>query len=694
MGFSSRCLRSVSPAAHGSAYLLTHRSWTRRIGTGLRKCNFSRPRRRLTTRPASSSTRRCFITPKRVIGKRSSSAPRVWPSARNSSSSSARRVGSARARKTSSTRGDYVTDWSHVKPAMAPAGGDEHGAVEIFSTVRPRGAPVIRRPPWLVTAIAASCLVAGGAWATVANSTAHPDDTRSAPAARGSDRFLQLTGDQATADTGHIVAATREASAAAAAKASRNCRTDPKTVGTTPTGWCIRPAGHNVDVLRFPLGLATAQGGQKVVVTSNGGGPQGLTVIDAATLGATPTTQGNLFMGVAPTPDGRIYASGGNADRVFRFHFAGNSLVSEDATEQATFPVHNGAGGALGPVGQDNAPATDGIHVAGYPGPIARYGRYAFLAGTLSEPSDKAHPCPGRQSACGRVTVLDATKDAVVARIPVGLDAIGLAVDSRHKRLYVANWGDEVGRGHGVGGTVSVVDIAASDPAKWHETAYVRVGHHPSAVQLSLNATRLFVANTNDDTMSVVDLTGRRPVVRRTQTLSPASGVPVGAHPDAFALSPNGSTLFVALAGMNAVEVRDGHTGARLAGAPVYIPTGWYPSALTVTRLAGQRYRLWVANAKGTGPGFGPNGAVLFDGVRLGGSVSVVDLPVSAKQQNTWTRQTVANDFLDGAAAPCRSRGDVKVSEVLCPPGHKSSPIKHVVYIVTENKTFDQYFGD
>src|SRR3954471_3447937 len=507
--------------------------------------------------------------------------------------------------------------------------GTSTGPSKSSRSACPRGAPVIRRPPWLAAATAASCLVAGGAWATVANTTAHRDDTGSAPAARGSDRFLQLTGDQATAGAEHGVAASRQASAAVSGKGSRTCRTDPKTVGTTPTGWCIRPAGHNVDVLRFPLGLTTAQGGQKVVVTSNGGGPQGLTVIDAATLGATPTTQGNLFMGVAPTPDGRIYASGGNADRVFRFHFAGNSLVSEDATEQATFPVHNGAGGVLGPVGQDNAPASDGIHVAGYPGPIARYGRYAFVAGTLSEPSDKAHPCPGRQSACGRVTVLDATKDAVVARIPVGLDAIGLAVDPRHKRLYVANWGDEAGRGHGVGGTVSVVDIAATDPAKWHESSYVRVGHHPSAVQLSLNATRLFVANTNDDTMSVVDLTGRRPFVRRTQTLSPASGVPVGAHPDAFALSPNGSTLFVALAGMNAVEVRDGHTGARLAGAPVYIPTGWYPSALLVTGKP-NAYKLWVANAKGAGAArksTGLNASVGQEGPPLDGTVSVIDLP-------------------------------------------------------------------
>src|SRR4051794_8169124 len=96
--------------------------------------------------------------------------------------------------------------------------GTSTGPSKSSRTVRPRGAPVIRRPPWLVTAIAASCLVAGGAWATVANTAAHHDDTRSAPAARGSDRFLELTGDQATADAGHSVAATREASAAAAGK--------------------------------------------------------------------------------------------------------------------------------------------------------------------------------------------------------------------------------------------------------------------------------------------------------------------------------------------------------------------------------------------------------------------------------------------------------------------------------------------
>src|SRR3954453_20648204 len=118
MPSSSRvCLRPLSVAAQGSAYLLTQRSWTSLIGTGFRKWSFSRPRRLVVTRPASSSSLRCFMTPKRVIGSRCSSALRVCPSCLNSSSSRLRRVGSARALNTSSMPRGYVTDWSRVKPS-------------------------------------------------------------------------------------------------------------------------------------------------------------------------------------------------------------------------------------------------------------------------------------------------------------------------------------------------------------------------------------------------------------------------------------------------------------------------------------------------------------------------------------------------------------------------------------------------
>jgi hypothetical protein len=338
-------------------------------------------------------------------------------------------------------------------------------------------------------------------------------------------------------------------------------------------------------------------------------------------------------------------------------------------------------------------PAGDGIRVTGYPGHSVLGGNLLYIAGTLSETSGTANDaCPGGQAACGRVTILDTTTGTVLGRAPAGLDVYGVAVDQARQRVYASNWADQAGRGGAGGGTVSVID--AAKPAAAHEIAAIGVGHHPSAIQLSADKTRLFVANTNDDTITVLDVGGDRPHVVRSQSVKPLPGVPVGAHPDAFALSPDGNLLFVALAGMNAVEVLDGRTGGRLAGQPRYIATGFYPSALTVTGDA-RHYKLWVANAKGRGPGQGPNGSVFSDGVNTGGSVNVVDLPASGAQERKWTQAVYENDEISEMTVdPCSSHTGVRVSQVLCPADGGRSPIKHVLYIVTENKTFDQYFGD
>src|SRR5207248_7469135 len=104
-------LRSRSAETCRSVYLSIHRSWICRIGTGLRKWSFSRPCFRETTRPASSSTRRCFITPNRVIASSPSSSVSVRPSRSKSRSRSRRRLGSASALKTaSSSTGRIIGD--------------------------------------------------------------------------------------------------------------------------------------------------------------------------------------------------------------------------------------------------------------------------------------------------------------------------------------------------------------------------------------------------------------------------------------------------------------------------------------------------------------------------------------------------------------------------------------------------------
>src|SRR6476646_2475191 len=125
---SSSFLRSSSAETRCSVYLSIQRSWICRIGTGFKKCNFSRPYFRGRTRPASSSTFRCFITPNRVISSSASSSVSVRPSRSKSRSSSRRRLESASALKTASssmrlTIGDQmVTCQDRLRTASACAG--------------------------------------------------------------------------------------------------------------------------------------------------------------------------------------------------------------------------------------------------------------------------------------------------------------------------------------------------------------------------------------------------------------------------------------------------------------------------------------------------------------------------------------------------------------------------------------------
>jgi len=200
-----------------------------------------------------------------------------------------------------------------------------------------------------------------------------------------------------------------------------------------PNGWRVRPAGEQVAVFNFPLGLAISADRQTAVVSSGSGGMQGLTAIDTGSLKPTLAPAANLFMGLAVTDTGKLYASGGNADRVFRYQLAGGVPVTLDATEAIPQPLHHARDGIVAQTGAGNdvLPALDGVRVTGYPGNAVAGGNHVFVAGSLSEPSGSgADACPGAQLVCARVSILDATTDTVVGRAPVGRDAYALALDA------------------------------------------------------------------------------------------------------------------------------------------------------------------------------------------------------------------------------------------------------------------------
>lgn len=508
-------------------------------------------------------------------------------------------------------------------------------------------------------------------------------------------RFLQLTDADAPTDDS-LSASSGNRDRPYAINPTPVLQAQPSLSGNfMPNGWKLKPAGQQVATFNFPIGLTASPDGKTAIVSSGNGGMQGLTTINTVGLRSLPVPSGNLFMGVSVVGN-KVYASGGNADRVFRYGLVGTALVPQDLTQAAGAPIHHGLDAATRNLKNvpNPLPAVDGIGVKGYPGNSVTDSRYLYVAGTLSEKSGTGtDACSHNETACSRITIIDTQTDKVVRRVPVGLDAYGLALDPVRQVLYVTNWADEAGRGNGVG-TVSVIDIRNATTAR--EISVTPVGHHPTAVQLSDDRSRLFVTNTNEDTLSVLDVT-TTPRVIATESMRAVDGVQVGAKPVALALAPDGKTLFVALAGMNAVEVRDGMTGARVAAQPVYIPTGWYPSALLVVGTP-SHYRLFVANAKGAGTKSKSTGYNLSVGQELtplDGTVSVIDLPAPTRIANEWTETVRENDRLDDITVdPCHPGAGVRVSQVLCPPAGQKSPVKHVLYIVTENKTFDQYFGD
>ena len=275
---------------------------------------------------------------------------------------------------------------------------------------------------------------------------------------------------------------------------------------------------------------------------------------------------------------------------------------------------------------------------------------------------------------------------------PYGVVVLG---SGKNARAYVSCWNDS---------SVAVVPLSGKGVVR----SYIGVDRHPTAMMLNPDGTRLFVANSNADSVSVIDTATDREVERIDVRLA-EDGLP-GASPEGVALSDDEQTLYVANAHSNAVavvllsdKVRGRMKAAKMVSVPKskilgFIPTGQYPSA-----IAFADGKIFIGNGKGTGfeassmrvnnsgrtpnppnASFPPNEKKnrqggQYSGSIVSGNISVVPLP-DAPALARYTQQTMQNDGLLDFAPPALFAG--------------KSPIKHVIYIIKENRTYDQVFGD
>jgi len=282
------------------------------------------------------------------------------------------------------------------------------------------------------------------------------------------------------------------------------------------------------------------------------------------------------------------------------------------------------------------------------------------------------------------------------------------------EKVYVSNWGGDLPskddpQAFSSGSPIRIdsrtnvanqgtVSVIGKVPGKWKQLKSIRVGLHPCAMVLSNSKELLYVANANSDSVSVIDTNSDEVV--ETISCRPVGRLPFGSGSNALALSPEGDTLYVANGTNNCIavvrlgskaldrNVKVRNESSKLAGL---IPTAWYPGAIQVSPDGKQ---LFVANIKGLGSLSQPRppekGKTASDFL---GSVSIIDVPDN-DQLARYTEEVNQNNRLDHSLAGLeKPRAEANPRPL--PERHvEASVFKHVIYIIKENRTFDQVFGD
>jgi DNA-binding beta-propeller fold protein YncE len=233
-------------------------------------------------------------------------------------------------------------------------------------------------------------------------------------------------------------------------------------------------------------------------------------------------------------------------------------------------------------------------------------------------------------------------------------------------------------------GSVSVIKLGSSGR---HADREILTGLHASALALSPSRRWLTVANAASDTMSVIDTRSDEIIETIWARQNPADLF--GAQPNALAFDNSGRRLFACNGSQNAVAVFDFDPGkSKLLGL---IPVGWFPGAIVCDT---RRNSIYAANIKGFSPGRSrASGKPEFNTHQYHGSISLMKIP-STKVLSSYTRTAMANmryPLLQKAALP--PRAGQPPQPVPARVG-ESSVFKHVIYIIKENRTYDQVLGD
>jgi DNA-binding beta-propeller fold protein YncE len=399
-----------------------------------------------------------------------------------------------------------------------------------------------------------------------------------------------------------------------------------------PTGVRLDGVGDTVELGSMPLNVVPALSSDRAVVVLSGWREQGIQVVDLKTRQVTQTLrQDGAFYGAAFSPDGHtLYVSGGNTDMLFIYAWKDGTATLANKLELSKAKTADGMG-------------------TSYPAGVAvpPNGKFVYVAENVGD----------------RLAVVDAATGVIVQRFPTDHYPYGVIL-SGDGHLFVSAWG---------GTTISDFHVLADGRLAY--LGRIEVGRHPSA--LGVNGSQLYVALAGSDRVAIVDARSRK-VTGYFHDSAPRAP-PEGSTPNALAVSADRKRLFIAEADNNAVAVFDLDTG-KLLGR---IPTDWYPTA-----IAQVPSQILILSGKGHGTHANPDGPVpltnwpfgkplAYTLGQLNGNLRLLPPTMTPAQLSAFTqRVAAANNWQQSRAM------------------RRYPPFKHVIYIIKENRTYDQVLGD
>jgi YVTN family beta-propeller protein len=433
-----------------------------------------------------------------------------------------------------------------------------------------------------------------------------------------------------------------------------------------PNGWSLKPAGRQSLLGDLPVQIAVHPSEPVLAILHAGYGEHEIVTVNSASgavIGRVALRAS--FAGLVWSADGKhLFAGGGFDDQICRFDHAGGLLSRKTVFAYPEAGGNSARASAQRPEERDQHQRVP----AGLA--LTKDGKTLYVAAAFGH-------------SVGRFDAESGTFQGEIALEP-GSYPYALALDESRQQLYASLW--------------SKAKVAVVNTTNFQVVGHWPTEDHPNELLLAHSGKILFVANANRNTVTVIDTAAGKAIARIGTAIHPRA--PLGSTPNSLALSSDESTLFVANANTNhlaVVSVKDPGASAPLG----FIPLGWYPTSV---RVAADGKTIFVANGKGTSsranrdgprPGFAGarNPTEQYIGGLFQGTLSIIPMP-SPRDMAAYSQAVYE-------CSPLRAADPAKVRGPAPGPGHPipaqvggPSPIRYVVYIIKENRTYDQVFGD